>query len=390
MEVLTLKLKSLLLSAAILIALTGCSAERKLPAEAEDRFKSVISIQNDAMITGAQDYEVSSGLIGSWTLGEHIFESFQRVTGINYYDVWGFNNNGDIIFTFHDAEKNSSEIGAYNIQKGTYQTLTKSPEGLVAWFGALNDRYIVSLYSNTDIDGETNGNHNEIHCLDIGTGEDFTVMSFDDTDQNTTGYFTFIGDVLYFDVYGDIQSDILDTKVCKYIPGGEVETVSEKARLTMPYNGGIAYIKNNDGVYALTENGEELLFDAEFFGDLFGISCSNDIFTYKYDIYGDAEDPECATGNGVGFINGGEKTNLFESAAMALYFSEITFNGKGYGVWDSDPLYAVVPAFYDCNKNSFVIVDDTPMSYRCFSNDSSVLFISINEQTQSAFYYLVT
>lgn len=370
----------------MLIALAGCSAENTVPKELEDRFRSVIAIQNDASITDAQNYEVNSELISSWTLGEHSFE-------YSWYEVCGINNDNDIIISFHDVEKNNTEIGSYNINSGTYQILAESPEGLISSFCAFNDRYIVCLYSNEDIDdfySQSSGDYSEIHCLDTETGENFTVMTFDAPAWSTVGHFTFVGDVLYFDVYGDTYSDILDTKVCKYIPGGEVETVSEKARLTMPYNGGIAYIKNNDGVYALTENGEEMLFDAEFFGDLYGISCSNDIFTYKYYIYGDAEDPECVTGNGVGFINGGEKMDLFESAAMALYFSEITFNGKGYGVWSSDPRDAVVPAFYDYNKNSFVIVDDTPMSYRCFSNDSSVLFISINEQTQSAFYYLVT
>ncbi|MDE7194724.1 MAG: hypothetical protein K2O14_12255 [Oscillospiraceae bacterium] len=130
-----------------------------------------------------------------------------------------------------------------------------------------------------------------------------------------------------------------------------------------------------------------MLFDAEFFGDLFGISCTNDVFTYKYDTHSIADDPELVTGSGVGFIKGNEPVDLFESAE--IYFSEITFNRKGYGIWDC-AYEAVVPSFYDYNKNSFVIVDDTPMNYMCFSNDSSVLFISINEQTQTAFYYLVS
>ncbi|MDE7194725.1 MAG: hypothetical protein K2O14_12260 [Oscillospiraceae bacterium] len=250
-----MKLKSLLLSAALLVALTGCSSKNAVPKELEDRFKSVISIRNDASITNAQNYEVSSGLVSSWTLGEHFFEYFWRVKGLKYYDVCGLNNNGDIIFTFDDVEKNCSEIGAYNIPKGTYQTLIKSPEGLVAGVCAFNDRYIVCLYSNEDIDdsnSQLSGDYREIRCFDTETGEDFTVMTFDAPSWSTVGYFTFVGDVLYFDVYGDTYSDILDTKVCKYTPGGEGETVSEKARLTMPYNGGVAYIKNNDGVYALT------------------------------------------------------------------------------------------------------------------------------------------
>lgn len=375
-------LKWLALIMIFLICLTGCGSGSE---KSEETFKNSVSLQNGAEISNADGYEIKSGKLDNAAL-PHKFEHSDRLSGFKYYTFWGINNNNDIIMSFDDAEKNKTEIGFYNLDSNTYRTIAVTSDGLIASVAAFNDDLIVCLYYDYDIDGYGNASSYEVHCISTKTSEDTVVLTADELVGKYLNSFVIINDTLYFDLFEGVY---LSAVYSFDIHSREKRLIAENARCVMPYNGAVAYLKGNEGIAALIDNNEKIILNSEIFGNVSGISCSNDVFTYNYYLFNDETDSECATGGGVGFIENESRNNLLEPINMAVYFYDLHFNEKGYGIWNSDTSDPILPVFYDCNKKSFVVVSDRALDYACFASDTAVLFISVDEAEQSAEYYLV-
>lgn len=376
--------QKLLLLTAIGIFLTGCTANG-VSDETEKLFASYVCAQNGSDIINADEYKVKSGTLNNDII-PYGFNSFERLSGIKFYEVNGITNDNNVVLSFHNAENNNTAICLYNLNDNTFDKLAESPNGFVASVSAFNDNYIVYNCSDFDIDGQTNATTSEIRRINVNDKSDTVIFSKAEMTGVSVQRYVVVGDTLYFDVNGDLGGKIYS---CDLV-SGNTELYAENAREPMKYQNSVVYIRNNGDIVTKGDKAEKIVLPSQQLENVNSINCSDDVFTYQYYLFDDEQDPECATRSCVGFMKDEDRLDLFSSAEMGLYFSGISFNTAGYGIWNSGLIQNTLPSFYDINKNAFVIIDNVPKNYQCFVNDSSVLFITVDETTQTVNYYLAS